>query len=77
MNIETYYDSLPFGGRAALARQLGIANTYLWQICRGRKPIPPKLCIPIEAATDGAVTRYEARPDVFGAPPVAAESKAA
>jgi len=30
--------------------------------------VPAHHCIPIENATEGAVTRYELRPDVFGQP---------
>lgn len=30
---------------------------------------PANRCLAIEAATNGAVTRYELRPDVYGEPP--------
>ena len=36
-----------------------------------KSPAPPsEYCIPIEQITDGAVTRYDLRPDVFGENPV-------
>jgi DNA-binding transcriptional regulator YdaS (Cro superfamily) len=33
--------------------------------------VPAKHCVAVEQATGGAVTRYELRPDFFGAPPAA------
>lgn len=39
------------------------------------KKVPAELCIAIETAVRGAVTRYELRPDVFGAAPPPASSE--
>lgn len=36
------------------------------------KPVPAHHCIPIEEATNGQVTRYDLRPDIFGEPNQAA-----
>lgn len=56
------------GGQTALARRIGKTQSHVAQwLRRGR--VGPTACIPIEAALDGQVTRYELRPDVFGAPP--------
>lgn len=33
------------------------------------KRVPSEHCIELELASDGAVTRYEMRPDVFGSGP--------
>ncbi|MBT2142714.1 MULTISPECIES: helix-turn-helix domain-containing protein [unclassified Rhodanobacter] len=60
------------GGVTALAEKLGVRQSVVsnWRT-RGDDPrAPAERCIAIEQATDGAVTRYELRPDVFGeAPP--------
>ncbi len=52
--------------KAELARRLGVLPQHItnWY-SRG---IPAARCIAIEEATDGAVTRYDLRPDVFGTP---------
>jgi DNA-binding transcriptional regulator YdaS (Cro superfamily) len=57
------------GGQVALARRLGITSAAVNQWVTGTRPVPPERCRAIEAATGGAVTRYDLRPDVFGAPP--------
>jgi DNA-binding transcriptional regulator YdaS (Cro superfamily) len=65
INLRTYLDGLPRGGIAELASELGISNIYLLQLAArqdGRKP-SPELCVQIEKATHGAVTRKELRPD--------------
>lgn len=38
---------------------------------RRRGRVPSEWCLLIEAAVDGQVTRYQLRPDVFGAAPAA------
>lgn len=35
----------------------------------GKVTVPAERCVVIETATDGAVSRYDLRPDVFGAAP--------
>lgn len=57
------------GGIPELARRVGKARAYVWQMTHGVRPVPATLVLLIEAATDGQVTRYELRPDVFGDPP--------
>lgn len=56
------------GGASELARALELpwASTVTNWSKRG---VPAERCIAIERATNGAVTRYELRPDVFGDPP--------
>ena len=62
------------GGRQAeLARRVGVTPGAVTQWVQGRRPIPPERCRAIEAATGGVVTRYELRPDVFGAAPAKGE----
>lgn len=54
------------GSMAALARHLGITKGAVHQWTAPGRKVPPEHCIAIERATDGKVTRYELRPDVFG-----------
>lgn len=55
------------GGQSKLAESLGVTPmaVTLWK----QRGVPPERCIPIEQATGGAVTRYDLRPDIFGAAP--------
>lgn len=62
------------GGASALAHKLGIAAPTVYQWLSGKRPIPPAQCLPIEQATGGAVTRYDLRPDIFGAAPASSEA---
>lgn len=57
------------GGITELARRINRSPCFVWQMKTGSRPVPPKLVLPIEDATAGAVTRYELRPDIFGAAP--------
>ncbi|MGE7136189.1 transcriptional regulator [Luteibacter sp. NPDC031894] len=54
------------GSQEELAARLGIKSPSItgW---RNRKRIPSERCIALEEVTGGQVTRYEMRPDVFGA----------
>lgn len=52
------------GGQTALARVLEVTPQAVQQW--GKTVAPPERCIAIEKAIDGAVTRYELRPDIFG-----------
>jgi DNA-binding transcriptional regulator YdaS (Cro superfamily) len=53
------------GTAAKLARAVGVTPQALgqWDEC------PPKRVLAVEAATNGAVTRYELRPDIYGPAP--------
>lgn len=65
--------------RADLAKRLPANPQYLWQIAncwRDKRP-SALMARAIETATDGVVTRYELRPDVFGPAPDEREQKAA
>lgn len=59
------------GGQSSLAKAIGVKQQHVWNwLNRDGKPAAEHV-LAIEAATDGAVTRYELRPDVFGPPPAA------
>lgn len=59
------------GGQTALAEKIGKTQPQIAMWLK-RRTVDPTACIPIETATDGAVTRYDLRPDVFGPPPTTA-----
>jgi DNA-binding transcriptional regulator YdaS (Cro superfamily) len=69
MDIRTYYDSLPSGGRRSLAKDLEISPAYLYQMVTNKRPVAPTRCLAIQAATEGAVTVHDLRPDIFGPAP--------
>ncbi|SEJ55186.1 transcriptional regulator [Frateuria terrea] len=77
MSLLAYIEDT--GVRRSLADQCGTTPGYLWQVAvnwRGRKA-GIDLAKRIEKATDGAITRYDLRPDVFGAKPPRTKAKAA
>lgn len=61
------------GSLNALARKIGRRQSTLWSWAVSGKP-PAEVCGEIEAATNGAVTRYDLRPDIFGPPPAKREA---
>jgi DNA-binding transcriptional regulator YdaS (Cro superfamily) len=65
------------GSQAALAKAIGVPPALVWQWLNSRRPVAAQHCIPIEAATAGAVTRYDLRPDVFGPAPSATAAEVA
>lgn len=58
------------GSRAVLARRLGVSGEAVRKWERSR--VPAERCRAIEAATDGAVTIHDLRPDIFPAAAVKA-----
>ena len=57
------------GSQTELARQLECSQVFVHQMQHGLRKVPARLCLPIERATGGAVTRYDLRPDIFGEAP--------
>jgi DNA-binding transcriptional regulator YdaS (Cro superfamily) len=53
------------GGQSQLARLLNTSPQVVQNWCY-RKRVPASRCVFIEEALEGAVSRYELRPDVFG-----------
>lgn len=62
MNLKQYIQS-GRGLAASLAERLGVSQSYLSQMTGGIAPISPERCVAIEQATDGAVMRWDLRPD--------------
>ncbi len=68
------------GGVTRLAEKLGMRQSAVsnWRL-RGKPKgrVPAEHCRAVEAATDGAVTVHDLRPDVFGAKPPRSTAKVA
>ncbi len=76
------------GGAGNLARELGVATSYMINMAAGVNPISPARAVVIARATGGLVPRWETRPKDWhliwpelvgteGAPAVPAEKQAA
>ena len=65
MDLPTYL-KLKRGAAAALAKTVpGLYQSNLSAIKAGRRLPPINLCVAIEKATNGIVSRKELRPDIF------------
>jgi malate synthase len=70
----TRRDSAASKGMSNLARAVSaeagreVSRQWIWNWLHRDKLVPAEMCIPIEKATGGTVTRYELRPDVYGEP---------
>ncbi|MGP5283183.1 transcriptional regulator [Pseudomonas helleri] len=64
MNLATYVEQLPRGGKKLFAIQLGVTASYLSRLISGDRSITAERAIQIEDATEGAVSRAELRPDI-------------
>lgn len=62
MELNKYLSDSP-GTKAEFARTIGVSDALLYQWLNGIRPIAPKHCPAIEAATGKKVTRQELRPD--------------
>ncbi len=62
------------GSQQRLAEALGVYQSFVSKMARTGR-VPAERCLAIEMATNGAVTRYELRPDVFGPAPAANSSQ--
>lgn len=52
------------GGKAKLARAIGVTPAMVHQMISGLRPVSAERCIDIERATEGAVTCEDLRPDL-------------
>lgn len=70
MNTTAIQDAVAIAGsQSELARRIGISQGHLWSWLHRDKKVPAERCAAIERATNGAVSRYALRPDVFGPAP--------
>jgi DNA-binding transcriptional regulator YdaS (Cro superfamily) len=54
-----------------LAKAIGVSQAMIAHWISGRHIVKAERALEIEAATRGAVTRHELRPDIWGPPPEA------
>lgn len=54
------------GGQSALARACGVKQGHVWHWLNKALRVPAEHVVAVEAATNGAVSRHELRPDIFG-----------
>lgn len=66
MKLKEYLASLSADEKRALAERAETEVIYLIQIAGGHSQPSPKLANRIEEASQGAVTRHDLRPDIFG-----------
>ena len=60
------------GGQAQLAVIIGVKQQHVWNWLNREKRVPARHCVAVEEATNGLVTRYQLRPDIFGSSFIAA-----
>jgi DNA-binding transcriptional regulator YdaS (Cro superfamily) len=65
MELKEYFKDEPLGAVNEMAAYLGITNTWLSLLIHKHKRPSPELAVKIEKATQGLVTRYELRSDLF------------
>lgn len=66
MTLQEYFATLPKGSQVAFAKRLGISKTWMTLITNGHEVPSPALATLIQQMTNGAVTREELRPDIYG-----------
>lgn len=66
MTLDQYFADEPRGAKLEMAEFLGISATWLSLLIAGKRKASAQLCLKIEQATQGLVTRIELRPDIFG-----------
>ena len=65
MTLIEYFSTEPRGAKSEMAEYLRITPTWLSLIMKGQRKASPELCVRIERATGGLVSREELRPDIF------------
>jgi len=66
LTLEEYFLTEPKGAKLEMAQYLGVSATWISLLIHGRRLASAKLCVDIERATQGLVTRKELRPDLYG-----------
>lgn len=57
------------GTQQKLAALIGKQQGHVAKWLHRDRKVPAEMCLPIERATGGKVTRYDLRPDIFGERP--------
>ena len=68
MPLREWLKSQGRGSQQKLAQTIGVSETWISLLVNGRVLCSPALATAIHQVTEGAVTRLELRPDIFGAP---------
>lgn len=65
MNLRTFLDQLPSGGRAEFARKVGCSTVYLAQLAARQdgREASPELAVVIERESNYTVRRWDLRPN--------------
>lgn len=63
MNLREHLQVVGRGSVTSLGKRLGVPASLISDWASGNRPIPASRCAAIEAATAGAVTRRDLRPD--------------
>ncbi len=64
--IKNYWDALTKPEQSALAKKVGSSTGYLRLVFNGYKKAGFLLAQRLEEETDGAVTKDQLRPDIYG-----------
>lgn len=66
MSIEALEKAVAIaGGQTALAKLIGRDQGTIWAWLNTTKRVPAEEVLPIEKATNGQITRYQLRPDLY------------
>jgi len=66
MTLKQYFLDKPRGAKADMAAAMGVSRTWLALLISGARMPGAELAVALHRYTDGAVTREELRPDLFG-----------
>lgn len=55
------------GSKSNLCRAIGMSPSFLTQILKGDRPLPPRFALEIDRVTDGRITKESLRPDIYPA----------
>jgi DNA-binding transcriptional regulator YdaS (Cro superfamily) len=63
MKLSEYFDQEGRGAASRLANSIGAYPSDVSDWASGNRPVPIPQCVSIEQATEGAVKRWDLRPD--------------
>lgn len=63
MNLPTYFEAQGRGSAIQLARAIGAHSSDMTDWTKGKRPVPVKFAVAIEAATEKQVTRKDLFPN--------------
>jgi len=61
--LKAAYEML--GSQQAVAEVVGVKQPSVHKMLTEGKKVPGEWCLPIERATEGKITRYQLRPDLY------------